>query len=341
MGMEDVVLLGGCAAIAIFGYYIMAKLDNFLDKIRQENEEQAQTTCLNIATSCVNVIPAVSNILKDINHLHPDVHCNLSVGHEQDVIKSFDCGDADVVIISADSDVESERLARWKCITLNPQSFSIDNGIVDVKTVEKNPQHQKVLWKGKMCIRDSPVFDRADGAIYKLGGVDPHKGMNWKQYAMALIGTNAVMIAIGYIILRIQSLPLLNPNGIEGMEPTLAFNTIISFMTNTNLQHYSGESGLSYLSQMLVIIFMMFVSAASGYAACVAFIRGLAGKTKDNVGNFFADLVRITTRVLLPFSLVGGLLLVWQGVPQNFSENVVVQTLEGTYQVLALSLIHI
>ena len=188
---------------------------------------------------------------------------------------------------------------------------------------------------GKHTFAD-PVFDRVDGAIYKLGGVDPHKGMNWQQYAAALIGTNAVMIAIGYFILRIQSIPLLNPNGIEGMEPTLAFNTIISFMTNTNLQHYSGESGLSYLSQMLVIIFMMFVSAASGYAACVAFIRGLAGKTKDNVGNFFADLVRITTRVLLPFSLAGGLLLVWQGVPQNFSGNVVVQTLEGTYQVLAM-----
>ncbi len=188
---------------------------------------------------------------------------------------------------------------------------------------------------GKQTLAN-PVFDRVDGAIYKLGGVDPRKGMNWKQYAMALIGTNAVMIAIGYIILRIQSISLFNPNGIEEMEPTLAFNTIISFMTNTNLQHYSGESGLSYLSQMLVIIFMMFVSAASGYAACVAFIRGLAGKTKDNVGNFFADLVRITTRVLLPFSLVGGLLLVWQGVPQNFSENVVVQTLEGTYQVLAM-----
>lgn len=188
---------------------------------------------------------------------------------------------------------------------------------------------------GKHTLAD-PVFDRVDGVIYKLGGVDPRKGMNWKQYAMALIGTNAVMIAIGYIILRIQSISLFNPNGIEEMKPTLAFNTIISFMTNTNLQHYSGESGLSYLSQMLVIIFMMFVSAASGYAACVAFIRGLAGKTKDNVGNFFADLVRITTRVLLPFSLVGGLLLVWQGVPQNFSENVVVQTLEGTYQVLAM-----
>ena len=151
-----------------------------------------------------------------------------------------------------------------------------------------------------------------------------------------MVGTNGVMVVIGYLILRIQSIPLFNPNGIEGMEPTLAFNTIISFMTNTNLQHYSGESGLSYLSQMLVIILMMLVSAASGYAACVAFIRGLTGKTKDDVGNFFADLVRITTRVLLPFSLVGGLLLVWQGVPQNFDGNIVVQTLEGTLQTIAM-----
>ena len=188
---------------------------------------------------------------------------------------------------------------------------------------------------GKHTFAD-PVFDRVDGAIYKISGVDPDKEMNWKRYVLALIGTNGVMIGVGYLILRIQSLSFFNPNGIGGMEPTLSFNTIISFMTNTNLQHYSGESGLSYLSQMLVIIFMMFVSAASGYAACVAFIRGLAGRTRDNVGNFFVDLVRITTRVLLPFSLVGGLLLVWQGVPQNFDGNVVVKTLEGTYQVIAM-----
>jgi len=188
---------------------------------------------------------------------------------------------------------------------------------------------------GKHTFAD-PVFDRVDGVIYKIGGVNPDKGMNWKQYVLALIGTNAVMIGIGYLILRIQSIPFFNPNGIEGMEPTLSFNTIISFMTNTNLQHYSGESGLSYLSQMLVITFMMFVSAASGYAACIAFIRGLAGKTKDNVGNFFVDLVRITTRVLIPFSIVGGLLLVWQGVPQNFSGNVVVDTIEGAKQIIAM-----
>ena len=188
---------------------------------------------------------------------------------------------------------------------------------------------------GKHTFAD-PILDRVDGVIYKISGIDPTKGMNWKRYTLSLLGTNAVMIAIGYLILRIQSIPLFNPNGIGAMKPALAFNTIISFMTNTNLQHYSGESGLSYLSQMLVVIFMMFVSAASGYAACVAFIRGLAGKTKDNVGNFFSDLVRITTRVLLPFSLIGGMLLVWQGVPQNFEGNVVVQTLEGTYQVIAM-----
>lgn len=188
---------------------------------------------------------------------------------------------------------------------------------------------------GKHTFAD-PVFDRVDGVIYKISGIKPKNGMNWKKYALALLATNGVMILLGYIILRIQSIALFNPNGIGGMEESLSFNTIISFMTNTNLQHYSGESGLSYLSQMLVITFMMFVSAASGYAACVAFIRGLAGKTKDNVGNFFADLVRITTRVLLPFSIVGGLLLVWQGVPQNFSGNVVVDTIEGAKQIIAM-----
>ena len=180
------------------------------------------------------------------------------------------------------------------------------------------------------------VLNRVDGVIYKICGIDPKSSMNWKKYAVSLVAANGVMMLIGYFILRIQSIGLFNPNGIGGMEESLSFNTIISFMTNTNLQHYSGESGLSYLSQMLVITFMMFVSAASGYAACVAFIRGLAGRTKDNVGNFFSDLIRITTRVLLPFSIVGGLMLVWQGVPQNFSKNVVVDTIEGTKQVIAM-----
>lgn len=188
---------------------------------------------------------------------------------------------------------------------------------------------------GKHTFAD-PVLNRVDGAMYKICGINPQSSMNWKKYAVSLVVTNGVMMLLGYAVLRIQSVGLFNPNGIGSMEESLSFNTVISFITNTNLQHYSGESGLSYLSQMLVIIFMMFVSAASGYAACVAFIRGLAGKTKDNVGNFFADLIRITTRVLLPFSIAGGLLLVWQGVPQNFSGNVVVDTIEGAKQVIAM-----
>ena len=181
-----------------------------------------------------------------------------------------------------------------------------------------------------------PVVDRVDGGIFKVCGIHPDKGMNWKQYALALLLTNAVMVFVGYLVLRIQFLPIFNPNGIGAMEETLSFNTIISFMTNTNLQHYSGESGLSYLSQMLVITYMMFVSAATGYAACIAFVRGLAGKSKDNVGNFYADLVKVTTRVLIPLSIIGGMLLIWQGVPQNFDPNVTVTTIEGTQQDIAM-----
>ena len=181
-----------------------------------------------------------------------------------------------------------------------------------------------------------PVFNRIDNGIYRICGINQNEGMGWKKYALALVLTNAVMVFIGYLILRIHFLPVFNPNGIGAMEPTLSFNTIISFMTNTNLQHYSGESGLSYLSQMLVITYMMFVSAATGYAACIAFVRGLAGKSKDNVGNFYADLVKVTTRVLIPLSIIGGMLLIWQGVPQNFDPNVTVTTIEGTQQDIAM-----
>lgn len=178
------------------------------------------------------------------------------------------------------------------------------------------------------------IFNPLDNTIYKICHIG-REGMNWKQYALHLLTTNAVMVFIGYLVLRLQGILFANPNGIEAMEPTLSFNTIISFMTNTNLQHYSGESGLSYLSQMLVIIFMMFVSAASGYAACMAFCRGLAGKQKD-VGNFYEDMVRITTRILIPVSFIAGLLLIWQGVPQTLEANQIVQTIEGQFQDLAM-----
>ena len=180
-----------------------------------------------------------------------------------------------------------------------------------------------------------PFFNRMDKGIYWLCRVNPEKNMNWKQYTVALLLTNAAMLLLTYLILRLQGLLFYNPNGIGGMDPSLSFNTVISFMTNTNLQHYAGESGLSYLSQMLVITFMMFVSAASGYAACAAFIRGLTGHSRSGVGNFYKDMIRITNRVLIPFSIVGGLLLVWQGVPQNMGVNITVNTLEGGRQMIA------
>ncbi len=179
-----------------------------------------------------------------------------------------------------------------------------------------------------------PVMDKVDGVIYKLCGVK-QVDMTGRQYVLSLIMSNAFMVFIGYMLLRIQSFLLLNPNEIENMEASLSFNTIISFMTNTNLQHYSGESGLSYLSQMLVIIFMMFTSAATGYAACMAFCRRLVAKS-DTLGNFYVDFVRVITRVLMPISIVVAIILVWQGSPQTLSANKTVQTIEGKMQDIAL-----
>lgn len=154
--MEDFFLLGGFVVIAILGYYMMAGLDRFLNQVRQDKEKREKTACLNIATSCLNAIPVVSDIVEDINCSYPNVHCNLSVGHEQEVIRSFTRGDADVAIISADTDVESGTPAQWKCITLKLRSFSMDDGIVKVKAVEKRPQPQKVLWKD--CDDESVVM---------------------------------------------------------------------------------------------------------------------------------------------------------------------------------------
>ena len=176
------------------------------------------------------------------------------------------------------------------------------------------------------------VFNPVDHLLYKICGIQG-ENMGWKKYALSLLTANAVMVFIGYLVLRIQHLLFLNPNGIDGMESTLSFNTIISFMTNTNLQHYSGESGLTYVSQMCVIIFMMFTSAASGYAACMAFCRGLAGR---KLGNFYRDMVRITTRILIPVSFIVALILVSQGTPQTLGGNLTIHTIEGKLQDLAM-----
>jgi potassium-transporting ATPase potassium-binding subunit len=179
-----------------------------------------------------------------------------------------------------------------------------------------------------------PVMDRVDKFIYQAGGINREE-MNWKEYTIALILTNLVMALIVYLIFRIQHVLFLNPNAVKAMEPALSFNTVISFVTNTDLQDYSGESFLSHLSQMAAITFLMFTSAATGFAAAAAFIRGITGNTKT-LGNFFVDLVRLITRILLPLAIIVTLILVWQGVPQSLAPNQTVTTLEGKLQDIPL-----
>ncbi|ALB47251.1 potassium-transporting ATPase potassium-binding subunit [Clostridium beijerinckii] len=178
------------------------------------------------------------------------------------------------------------------------------------------------------------LFDKIDNFIYKICGISKDDEMDWKEYIFSIIAVNAAMVFIGYIMLRAQGFLFFNPNKINGMEQSLSFNTIISFMTNTNLQDYSGESGLSNFSQMIVIIFMMFTSAATGFSAAIAFIRGIIGRKL--IGNFFVDMTRVTTRVLLPLSIIVGILLVSQGVPQTLSGTKTVTTIEGKMQDIAI-----
>ncbi|AVK50473.1 K+-transporting ATPase subunit A [Clostridium sp. MF28] len=178
------------------------------------------------------------------------------------------------------------------------------------------------------------LFDKIDNFIYKICGISKDDEMDWKEYIFSIIAVNAAMVFIGYIMLRAQGFLFFNPNKINGMEQSLSFNTIISFMTNTNLQDYSGESGLSHFSQMIVIIFMMFTSAATGFSAAIAFMRGIIGR--KGMGNFFVDMTRVTTRVLLPLSIIIGILLVSQGVPQTLSGTKTVTTIEGKMQDIAI-----
>ena len=178
------------------------------------------------------------------------------------------------------------------------------------------------------------IFNGIDGLIYKLAGID-RKEMSYKEYTLALLFTNGIMTIVAFIILKLQGvISLFNPNNTGNMETSLAINTAISFMTNTNLQNYSGENGLSHFSQMIVIIFMMFTSAATGLAVAAAFIRLLTGK--KSLGNFFVDFTRAITRVLLPFSIIVGIILMANGVPQTLKGVQTIKTIEGTYQNIPL-----
>lgn len=159
--------------------------------------------------------------------------------------------------------------------------------------------------------------------------------MSWKIYALSFVATNLILVAFSYLILRFQNALPFNPNGMAAMEPTLTFNTVISFITNTNLQHYSGESALSYFSQMAVIMMMMFTSAATGFSVAIAFVRGITSKG-TTIGNFFEDFVKAHTRIFLPISFIITLVLVALQVPQTLDPTFTIKTLEGAMQQIAI-----
>jgi K+-transporting ATPase ATPase A chain len=174
------------------------------------------------------------------------------------------------------------------------------------------------------------VLAPVENGIYRLARINPNHEMSWREYAVTLLAFNAIGFLALYALLRLQGLLPLNPQGFAGATPDLAFDTAASFVSNTNWQSYSGETTLSYLSQMLGLTVQNFVSAACGMAVLVALIRGLARHSAHTIGNFWFDLVRSTLYILLPLSLVLALVLVSQGVIQNFQAYQQVQLLEPT-----------
>jgi K+-transporting ATPase ATPase A chain len=181
----------------------------------------------------------------------------------------------------------------------------------------------------------SPVLQPVERGFYRLAGIDPAEEQSWWVYARAMIVFHIVGFAFLYALLRLQDLLPLNPQGLSGVAPDLAGNTAVSFLTNTNWQNYGGESTMSYLSQMAGLSVQNFLSAATGIALAVALVRGFARAQSKGIGNFWADLVRVTLYVLLPFCLLLTVFYVWQGVPQNLSGYVEATTLEGAKQTIA------
>ena len=162
-----------------------------------------------------------------------------------------------------------------------------------------------------------PVVRPLERLIYKLTGVDETREMRWTEYAVAVLMFSVVSMLVLYVMQRLQHVLPLNPQGFGPVAPDLAFNTAVSFTTNTNWQAYGGETTMSYFTQMAGLAYHNFVSAAVGISVAIAFIRGIAQREKDTLGNFWVDMVRATLWVLLPISIVGALFLVSQGVVQN------------------------
>jgi K+-transporting ATPase ATPase A chain len=171
---------------------------------------------------------------------------------------------------------------------------------------------------------------------YRLAGIRAEAMMNWRQYTAALLMFNAIGFLVVFGLMLAQNASPLNPQGVAATSVPLAFNTAVSFMTNTNWQAYSGEAALSYLTQMLGLSVQNFLSAATGIAVMLGLARGLAGRNTNNIGNFWADLTRATLYVLLPLATLYTLLLVSQGVVQSFAAYTQTTTLEGRSQPLPL-----
>ncbi|MBL9144843.1 MAG: potassium-transporting ATPase subunit KdpA [Verrucomicrobiaceae bacterium] len=180
-----------------------------------------------------------------------------------------------------------------------------------------------------------PLLKPVERLTYRLIGIDPQREQTWKGYTFAMLAFSFIGIVFTYAILRLQGLLPLNPQGLPGLSHHLAFNTAVSFTTNTNWQSYGGESTLSYFSQMVGLTFHNFVSAAVGIEIAAALVRGIARSSAKTLGNFWSDLVRVTYYLLLPICAVFAIFLVSQGMIQNFDAYTKVKTLEGAEQIIA------
>ena len=181
----------------------------------------------------------------------------------------------------------------------------------------------------------SPVLQPLEALFYRLSGIDAKQEQRWTTYAIAMLVFNLAGFLLLYFIERTQSMLPFNPQGMSDLAPDLAFNTAISFITNTNWQAYGGETTLSYFTQMIGLTVHNFVSAATGIALAIALIRGFARSSVATLGNFWVDLVRCVLYILLPISIIAALFLVWQGIPQNLSAYTDATTLEGVKQTIA------
>jgi K+-transporting ATPase ATPase A chain len=184
----------------------------------------------------------------------------------------------------------------------------------------------RVYW-GEKSLLD--FLQPAEEWIYRMCRINAKAEMNWKQYLLAIFVTNGIWFAWSFLLLLFQGGLWLNPAHNPAMDWSLAFNTAVSFVTCTDLQHYSGETGSTYLTQLIVFIFLQFVSSATSLSAGIATIRGLSNRSVSGLGNFYKDLVRSITRILLPFSIVAGVLFAFRGVPDSFTGPETIHSLQG------------